>query len=140
MTDITPKRDREAWRGTSRKARPWSDIVKYWADWEVELPRLQPLHQLVRTLASSPASSVLFGSIMTLADGTGIFISDSPEFRSTDSTLEIRFFPVGGHFEFQHRTFSSHDDHKMVRASEAVETLRLFLKYKYGVLLEGPVA
>src|SRR5688572_14615397 len=100
MTDITPKRDREAWRGTPRTARPWADIVAYWADWVTEMPKLQPLHELVRTLASSPASSVLFGSVMTLADGTGIFVSDSPEFRSTDSTLEIRFFPGGGHFEF----------------------------------------
>lgn len=140
MTDITPKRDREAWRGIARVSRPWPEIVQYWADWVTEMPKLEPLHQLVRALALSPASSVLFGCIMPLGDGTGIFVSDSPEFRSTDGTLEIRFIPSGSHFEFRHRTFSGHDDHKMVQASEAVETLRLYLKYKYGVLLEGPVA
>jgi len=140
MKDITPKRDREAWRGAVIKTRPWSEVVETWADMATAMPRLEPLHQFVRALAASPASSVLFAASLKHGDGPGIAFSDSPDFRSTDSVLEVRYFIGGGHFEFLHRTFSRHDDRKMVQASEAVETLRLYLRYKYGILLEGPVA
>ena len=140
MTDITPKRDREAWRGTLVKTQPWSEVVETWADLATAMPKLEPLHQFVRALAASPASSILFAGCRKHGDGPEIAFSDSPDFHSTDGVLEIRYFPVGEHFEFRHRTFSGHDDHKMVQASEAIETLRLYLRYKYGVLLEGPVA
>jgi len=140
MTDITPKRDREAWRGTVVKTQPWAEVVEMWADLATAMPRLEPLHQFVRALAASPASSVLFAASLKHGDGPGIAFSDSADFHSTDSVLEVRYFGVGRHFEFRHRTFSGHDDHKMVQASEAIETLRLYLRYKYGVLLEGPVA
>jgi hypothetical protein len=140
MTDITPKREREAWRGTAQTARPWPDIVKYWDDFTIERPKLEPLRQLIHTLAESPASAVLFGSFFLHGEGDGIMVSDSSDFHRTDNVLEIYFRPTGSHFEFRHRTFSGQDDHKMCLASEAVETLRLFLRYKYGVLLEGPVA
>ena len=140
MTDITPTREREAWRGTVIKTQPWAEIVETWARLATMMPRLEPLHQFICTLAASPASSVLFAASLKHGDGPGIAFSDSPDFRSTDSVLEVRYFGVGGHFEFRHRTFSGQDDHKMVQALEAIETLRLYLRYKYGVLLEGPVA
>jgi hypothetical protein len=139
MKEITPKREREAWRGRPMTTRPWDYIVKFWADWAIERPKLEPLHQLVRSLAASPASSVLFGAFMKHGEGPGVVVSDSSDFRSTDGTLWIYFRVSGGRFEFRHRTFSGHDDSKMCSASEAIETLRLFLKYKFGVLLEGPV-
>jgi len=66
----------------------------------------------------------------------GIALSDTPDFRSTDSTLEIDYYSAPRHFEFRHRTFSGHDDRKMVAETEVLETLRLFLKYKYGILFE----
>lgn len=140
MTDITPKREREAWRGTVTQTQPWAEIVETWADLAKAMPKLEPLHRFVCALAASPASSVLFARSLMHGDGPGIALSDSPNFRSTDGVLEIRYFIGGKIFEFRHRTFSGHDDHKTVQASEAVETLRLYLRYKYGVLLEGPGA
>ena len=100
------------------------------------MPNLEPLHRLVAVLAASPVSASLFGRITW----HGIALSDTPDFRSTDNTLEIDFYPGGRHFEFRHRTFAGHDDRRMVTESEALETLRLFLKYKYAVLLEIPAA
>jgi hypothetical protein len=140
MIDITPKRERESWRGPAKAARPWPYIVQFWDDWTIERPKLEPLRQLIHTLAESPAAAVLFGSFFQHGEGDGIMVSDSPDFHRTDGVLEIYFRPTGSHFEFRHRTFSGHDDHKICQAPEAVETLRLFLRYKYGVLLEGPVA
>jgi hypothetical protein len=139
MKEITLKREREAWRGVVWETRPWPYVVKFWDDWTIERPKLEPLRQLIHTLADSPASAVLFVSNLRHGDGDGIVVSDSPDFHRTDGVLEIYFRPGGGHFEFHHRTFSGHDDHKMCLASEAIETLRLFLRYKFGVLLEGPV-
>lgn len=136
MEEVTPKRDREAWRGKPTTTQPWPELVRYWADFAKDMPSLEPLHRLVAALASSSVSSSLFGRITW----RGIALSDTADFRSTDSTLEIDYFNGGRHFEFRHRTFSGHDDRKMVTESEALETLRLFLKYKYGVLFEIPAA
>jgi hypothetical protein len=140
VTDITPKREREAWRGVVVKTQSWSEIVAVWTDLAEAMPKLTPLHNFVSDLAASPAASVLFAATLKHGDGPGIAFSDSPDFRSTDGVLEVRYFLGGEHFEFKHRTFSGHDDHKIVQASEAIETLRLFLRYKFGILLEGPAA
>jgi len=136
MKDITPKREREAWRGKPTQTEPWEKIAAYWSNFAADMPQLEPLHRFVQTIASSPLSSSVFGRITW----HGIALSDTPDFRSTDNTLEIDYFTPGGHFEFRHRTFSGNDDRKMVKASEALETLRLFLKYKYGVLIKIPEA
>lgn len=136
MTDITPKRERESWRGPTIKTEPWAEIVETWAGLAAAIPKLKPLHQFLRTLAASTVSSVLFASSLKHGDGPGIALSDSPDFHGMDGVLEIRYFLGGEHFEFLHRTFSGHNDRKIVQASEAIETLKLFLRYKYGVLLE----
>ena len=138
MSDITQKRGREGRRGVVVKTRSWSEIVDTWADWAREIPRIKPLHRFVSALAASPVASTLFAANLKHGDGPGIAFSDSADFYSTDGVLEVRYFIVGEHFEFKHRTFSGHDDHKIVQASEAIETLRLFLRYKFGILLEGP--
>jgi hypothetical protein len=139
VTDITPKREREAWRGIVIKTQPWSEILDNWAWYAKEMPRFKPLHEFISALAASPVASTLFAANLKHGDGPGIAFSDSPDFRSTDGVLEVRYFVGPEHFEFRHRTFSGRDDHKIVHASEAIETLRLFLKYKFGILLEGPV-
>ena len=134
MKEIALNRPTDVWRGKPRTTQPWPEIVSYWQDWVKDQPFREPLCRLVAALASSPVSSSLFGSITW----HGIAISDTIDFRSTDNTLEIDLLTREGQFEFRHRAFSGHDDRKMVPASEALETLRQFLKYKYGLLFEPP--
>ncbi len=84
------------------------------------------------------ASSDLFAASLTNSDGPGIAFSKFADFHSTDGVLEVRYFGVGGYFEF--RTFCGHNNTDVVQISKAVEKLRLYLIYKYGVYLEVPAA
>ena len=135
MTDITPKRRPEALtefqRGYVIHSRPWPDIVARFQQSE----RFKTMLHLVESLAASPASSELFATT-SMWD---IWISDSEDFRLCDSTLRVSYYFVERKFEFWHCTFSGHDDRKTCSESEALQTLRLFLRLKFGVLYD-PVA
>ena len=116
MKEVTPTREREAWRGKPTTTQPWPELVRYWADFARDMPHLEPLHHLVAALASSPASSSLFGRVTW----HGIALSDTLDFPSTDNTLEIDFYERGKHFEFRHRTFAGHDDREDGRGVRGV--------------------
>jgi hypothetical protein len=89
---------------------------------------------LVQALSTSAAARELwaFTSMHTLA------ISDSADHRTGDSTLYVSYSPRDQDFEFHHHSFSGHEDCVTCSQSEALRTLRTFLKYKFGVLLDGP--
>jgi hypothetical protein len=91
---------------------------------------------LVEWIAGSPAASDLFP---TLSMGR-LLITDSPTFYHDDNVLFISYDQSSRQFEFEHRTLARHDDRKTCAESEAVQTLDLFLRHKYGVLLQIPAA
>ena len=67
-----------------------------------------------------------------------VLLSDCADFRARDSTLRISYRPGKQQFEFRHTSFSGHDDQRVCAESEALQTLRLFLRLKFGVLFEIP--
>ena len=69
-----------------------------------------------------------------------LLVSDSPDFRIGDSTLHVGYRPSDGMFEFHHHSFPGHDDEKTCSEQEASEVFWLFVKIKFGVLYEKPVA
>jgi hypothetical protein len=95
-----------------------------------------PMLRFVEAVGASPASSQLFVSTSMF----DLLVSDTPDFRTGDSTLCISYRPSDGMFQFRHRSYSGHDDEKSCTESEALETFRLFVRMKFGVLYEKPVA
>jgi hypothetical protein len=136
MTDITPKRSSEAWRGYVIHTRPWSAIVERYRQRVSRGLPLQPLLALLEAIESSPISSEVFGATSMF----DVLLSDCADFRQNDSTLRISYRPTEHQFEFRHTSFGGHCDQKVCSESEALQTLRLFLRLKYGVLFEIPVA
>jgi hypothetical protein len=132
MTDIPSKKSFEALRGHATRTSPWSDIAERWR----RVPSFAPMLRLVESVASSPASSQVFPSTSMFE----LLVSDSPDFRIGDSTLHVVYRPSDGMFEFHHHSFSGHDDEKTCFEQEALETFWLFVKIKFGVLYEKPVA
>lgn len=49
--------------------------------------------------------------------------------------LRISYCPEKREFEFRHASFSGRDDQKVCSEAEAMQTLKLFLRLKYGALL-----
>jgi len=69
-----------------------------------------------------------------------LYISDCEDFRAGDGVLHICYRPAEHRFEFYHRAFSGHHDQEICSEAEVFQTLRLFLRLKYGVLYEIPSA
>jgi len=106
--------------------QPWEEIVR-------EMERFEsPYLPLVQFICSSDYSSEVFGGVFL----SGLLISDSPDFEFGVHMLRVEGF--GSDFIFSYtRGSSSLKDNttKKVAAVEAVQTLDLFLKVKYGVNL-----
>jgi len=64
-----------------------------------------------------------------------LIIGDEEERYWDDNLLFINYKARSHTFNFEHRTLSGKNDKKVCTESEALETLRLFLKYKFAVLL-----
>jgi hypothetical protein len=132
MTDITPKTRLEGQRGCVIHTRPWVVIAEHYRSHVSFAPMLH----LVEALASSPASAQLFAATSMF----DLLLSDCADFRIGDSTLHISYRPSEHEFEFRHTSFSGHDDQRVCAEREALRTLRLFLRLKYGVLFDIPTA
>ena len=132
MTDITPKTRLEGQRGYVIHTQSWAVIAKHYASHVAFAPMLH----LVEALASSPVSTQLFAATSMF----DLLLSDCADFRIGDSTLHISYRPSQHQFKFRHTSFSGHDDQRVCAEPEALQTLRLFLRLKYGVLFEIPAA
>lgn len=132
MTDNTPKTRLEGQRGYVIHTRPWPDIIERYRG----VAPFAPMLRFVESVAAAPASTQLFAATSMF----DLLVSDSPDFRSGDSTLCIAYHPSDATFQFRHRSYSGHDDEKSCSESEALETFRLFVRLKFGVLYEKPVA
>ena len=115
-------------------AVPWAKILEHYKrviekyDWPYE-----PMLRLVESLAASPIAGELFPvtSMHTL------LITDSETFYHDDNVLFISYNPHKHEFRFEHRTLSQKNDAKACSEKEAMQTLSLFLKYKFGVLFDA---
>lgn len=136
MTDITPKTRLEGQRGYVIRTRPWDVLVEFYRELISKGWAFIPMLRLVEAIATSPAAAQLHGA----TSHSDLLLSDCADFRSGDSTLSVVYEPSDRTFRFHHRSFSSHDDEKTCTEAEALQTLRLFLRLKYGVLLETPAA
>ena len=129
---LRPKDIRQSRGG---RAEPWENIVKHYrlciGHWQCE-----PMLHLVESLAASSVANELFPttSMHTL------LITDSEQFYHDDNVLFISYNPKKREFEFEHRTLSHKNDKKICSEEEVFQTLRLFLKYKFGVLFDPKAA
>jgi len=106
--------------------KPWTDIGVRLAE------ERSPYLPLVEFISTSHFSSEIFGGVFL----SGLLISDSPDFQFLIHMLRVE--SSKGRFIFSYtRGPGGHkdDSRKEVATSEAVETLDLFLKLKYGVNL-----
>ncbi len=136
MTDDTPKTRLEGQRGYVIRTRSWEAIVEFYRDLISKRWPFLPMLRVVEAIAASPAAAQIHGA----TSHSDLLLSDCADFRSGDSTLEIVYEPSDRTFRFHHRSFSSRDDEKTCTEAEALQTLRLFLRLKYGVLFEIPAA
>ena len=136
MTDITPKTRLEGKRGYVIHTRSWDAIVDFYRDLISKGWPFLPMLRVIEAIAASPAATQVHGA----TSHSDLLLSDCADFRSGDSTLSIIYQPSDRTFHFHHRSFSSHDDEKTCTEAEALPTLRLLLRLKYGVLFETPVA
>ena len=135
MTDITPKRTSEAWRSYTMHTRPWDAIAEFYRDLVAHGWSMIPMLRVIETIAASPVAAQIHGA----TSHEELCLSDCPDFRAGDSTLRICYHPTEREFQFRHRSFSGHDDEKTCGEAEVLQTLRLFLRLKYGILFEIPV-
>lgn len=134
MTNITPKRTSEAWRSYTVRTRSWQAIIEFYRDLISKGWPMLPMLHLVECITASAVAAEIHGAT-SMAD---LLLSDSEDFRIGDSTLRVSYQADKQTFHFFHHSFSGHDDLKVCAEAEALHTLSLFLKLKYGVLFEVP--
>jgi len=69
-----------------------------------------------------------------------LLITDSEQFYFDDNVLFVTYDGNTREFEFEHRTLAAKNDKKKSGEAGALQTLSLFLKYKFGVLLDSKAA
>jgi hypothetical protein len=119
-------------RGTSMSASPWSKIVQRYKDLADHNSQFEPMFGMVSALAASPAIEQLFAttSMHTL------LIANQEQFHSDDNVLFVSYQRDTREFEFEHRTPAAKNDRRKCGEAEALQTLSLFIKYKFGVLFD----
>ena len=137
MREITPPRSERLKRQVAGQAMTWQNVAEWYRRVIAEHRwQFKPMLDLVERIANSSAATALFP---TLSMGR-LLITDSSTFYFDDNVLFIRYDQSSRQFEFEHRTLARNDDRKTCGESEAIQTLDLFLRYKYGVLLQTPAA
>jgi hypothetical protein len=130
MKEITPKGIRRSKGGL---AQPWDKIVLHYKKLVEEYHwQFEPMLDLVKELAKSRVSCDLFPttSMHTL------LVTDSERFHHNDNVLLVSYDQNKKEFNFEHRTLSGKNDKKICEKKDGLKTLRLFLKYKFGVLFD----
>jgi hypothetical protein len=125
MKEITPKGIR---RGRGGRAISWSKILQRYQG--------EPMFKLVSAIVASPVSGELFA----MTSMSRLLITDSEQFYFDDNVLSVSYDAEAQEFEFEHRTLAAKNDKKRTGEADALQTLILFLKYKFGVLLDSKTA
>jgi hypothetical protein len=77
----------------------------------------------------------LCSELYPITSMSSLVISNKENFRRGENTLAIEAIPSMNkvHFRYSRLVYSTDDMEKTVDESEAIETLRLFLAYKFGI-------
>ena len=113
------------------RTMPWPKVLHDFDCFISVNPGYEPMRRLVYDLHSC-ASSDLFA---TQTMGGNLLVSPEEELHHDDNVLLVSYHPKEQQFHFEHRTISKNDDLKDSSNEEAWDTLRLFVGYKFGVLL-----
>jgi len=132
MKDITPRHSHDSWRRQAGKTMPWQWVCDEIAQMVAKHPCSEPLLKLAKSLADSPAAAELYSTYSL----SGWIITDTPHLHWNDNILLVRYDARKKRFEFEHRTLAKHNDIQDCSEAEGPEKLKLFLRYKYGVLFE----
>jgi hypothetical protein len=132
MTEVTPKRSLDAWRGYEIHTRSWKSIVEFYQDLIAKGLKIEPMLNLVKALANSSVNSELFAG----TSHSNLLLSNVADFRIGDSTIVISYRPSEREFDFKHLHLSEQNDEKTCSEAEGLSTLRLFIRYKFGILFE----
>lgn len=130
MKDLTPNTRLKAQRGCVIRTRSWDQIIEHYQ----KATSFVPMLRLVQALSASPLSPQLFAATSMF----DLLLSDSADFRLHDNTLRISYHPETHQFTFLHQSFSGRDDQRECSEPDARQTLRLFVRLKFGLLLDPP--
>jgi len=109
------------------RTKSWDEVARKLAE------NQSPYLPLVQFILDSDFSSEIFGDVFL----SGLLISDCPDFQFFVHMLRVESSSQGFKFSYSRGSGGHKDDAvKKVPASEAVETLDLFLKVKFGVNLK----
>lgn len=108
--------------------KPWGELARTLAEDQ------SPYLPLVQFIADADFCSQIYGGVFL----SGLLISDSPDFHLGVHMLSVQSSGSGFSFSYTRGRGGHKDDAaKGVPASEALETLDLFLRVKYGVDLRS---
>jgi hypothetical protein len=133
MKEIIPKRIQ---RARADAAQPWDIIVKRFQELTLRNLRFEPMLKLVSAIAASPQAEELFA----MKSMHSVLITDTEEIRNNDNVLLVSYSPIMNQFKFEHRSLTGKNDEKKCDEAEALQTLSLFIKYKFGVLFDPKLA
>src|SRR5258707_754958 len=100
MKETTPASRLKGQRGYVIQTQPWPDIIEHYR--KHGGLALTPILRLVQSFAASSVSAEIFGATSMF----DLLLSDSADFRSGDSTLQICYDSAAQQFKFRHMTFS----------------------------------
>ena len=114
--------------------RSWNEIVANYENAVVRhrLP-YEPMRDLVRRLAESPAASELERNTSMYT----LLVSNAPARSWRENVLRITFLPESQEFEFEYAHYDgdTNIDRKRCPVADGWDTLSRFIRYKFGILL-----
>ena len=135
MRNAASKQTSEPLHGYTVHTRSWEAIVGFYHDLIWNGWPLLPMLRVVEAIVASPVASRIHAA--TSMDT--LLLSDCEDFGVADNTLQITYQFDERTFHFHHRSNASGlDDGKICSEAEVMQTLRLFLRLKYGILFEIP--
>jgi hypothetical protein len=132
MSDFTPSTNLEGQHGDVIHTHAWQIIAHFYRERIAAGVPIEPLLRLVEAIGSSVIASQLFGAI-SLFD---LLLSNTGDFGNDEGPLRISYRANEHQFEFRYRTFSGHEDRETSSESDALSTLKVLLRLKFGMLFE----
>jgi hypothetical protein len=134
VRNVSAKKSSDPSLGHAVHPRSWESIVGFYHDLIWNGWAMLPMLAVIEAIAASPVASKIHAA--TSMDT--LLLSDSEDLGAGDGPLEITYQCDQRTFHFHHRNASGQDDGKICSEAEVMQTLRLFLRLKYGILLEVP--
>jgi hypothetical protein len=134
VRNVAAKKSSEPSHGYAVHTRSWESIVGFYHDLIWNGWAMLPMLGVVEAIAASSVASKIYAATSM----NTLLLSDSGDLGAGDGPLEITYQADERTFRFHHCNVSGQDDGKICSEAEAMQTLRLFLRLKYGILFEVP--